>query len=169
VTPGPGEPLDATDLALLGEVRGLFESVDGCPPDLVERVQFALALETVLSQEGALDLEVMRLAEQDADLLAGVRGEERSRTITFDSESLTIMISLSPADGGVRFDGWLAPPAPHRIEVRTVDGTLVADADADGRFVVEPVPPGMAQLVVRTGPDGGTDRGRTVVTPSIVV
>ncbi len=164
---GAGEaaqPLDDTDFALLAEVRGLYESVEAPPADLVQRVQFALELETTL------ELEVGRLGLTGSDReLAGVRGEELSRTITFDSESLTIMISLSPTLGGVRFDGWLAPPAAHEVEVRTLGGTLNAQADADGRFVVEPVPRGMAQLVVRTGPESGDGAGKTVVTPSIVV
>jgi len=159
-------PLDDTDLALLDEVRALYTSVDGHPADLVQRVCFALDLET-------LDIEVGRLTEQAADreLLVGVRGEEHSRTITFDSESLTIMIMLSfPSSEMVRVDGWLAPPAPHDIEVRTFDGgTLNSRADEDGRFVAEPIPHGLVQIVVRARPENGESVGRTVVTPSIVV
>jgi hypothetical protein len=159
-------PLDGTDLALLDEVRALYTSIDAPPDDLVQRVCFALDLET-------LDIEVGRLTEQAADrrVLVGVRGEEHSRTITFDSESLTIMIMLSfPSSEMVRVDGWLAPPAPHDIEVRTFDGgTLTSRADDDGRFVAEPIPHGLVQIVVRSQPQDGESVGRTVVTPSIVV
>jgi hypothetical protein len=87
-------------------------------------------------------------------LAAGGRGREESRTVTFDSEHLTIMISITP--GGhdlVRLDGWLAPAGRHAVELRTSGGPRTAVADADGRFVIDDVPHGLAQLVVR--PDAG--------------
>jgi hypothetical protein len=98
----------------------------------------------------------------------GARSEEVSRTITFDSSSLTIMIMLADPDAGqtVRIDGWLAPPAAHEIEVRTTEGSLVIQADGDGRFVADEVPCGLCQLVVRVVDAG---RSRLVVTPSIVL
>jgi hypothetical protein len=96
---------------------------------------------------------------------AGVRGVEETRMITFDSDSLTIMFSVSPCDAAtVRLDGWLAPPAAHRVELRTADGPMETSADADGRFAVADVPHGLAQVVVH--PADGT---RTVVTPSVVL
>jgi hypothetical protein len=151
-----------SDEALLAEVRMLYEGADPIPDDLVERVQFAISLED-------LDLEVLRLTEGEPDLV-GARGDEEARTITFDCDSLTIMIRLAVTDAGaVRVDGWLAPPAAHRVEMRTVADRLVTDADGDGRFVFDGVPRGLAQLVVRSGADGGPGTGRSVVTPSIVV
>ncbi len=43
--------------------------------------------------------------------MLAARGAEQSRTITFDSDSLTIMIRIdSNNDGTARVDGWLAPP-----------------------------------------------------------
>jgi len=156
-------PLDDGDAAILEELRGVYTAADPVPADLLDRVTFALALEDI-------DLEVLRMREESTPLLSAVRGEERSRTITFDSDSLTIMISLSPSDADdIRIDGWLAPPAAHRVELRTATGALVAIADDDGRFVIEPVPRGIAQLVVRTGDAESQGNGRTVVTPSIVV
>ena len=159
---GASEPLDARDVELLGAVRTAYDGADPVPGDLVERVAFALALENI-------DIEVLHLREEIGLSAAGARGEEQSRTVTFDSDSLTIMIQLSPSGAeSIRIDGWLAPPAAHRIEVRTTVGPIAVMADEDGRFVVEPVPKGMAQLIVRT--DGvGAGPGRTVVTPSIVV
>ena len=164
-TPDDGlAPLDATDLALLAEIRDTAELLDPVPADLVQRVQFALELE-------ALDIEVGRLvgAERDTELV-GARGDELSRTITFDSDSLTIMIRISSAAGGtVRMDGWLAPAAAHEIEVRTLGGSLRSCADEEGRFVVEAIPRGITQVVVRTSANQPDADGRTVVTPSIVV
>jgi hypothetical protein len=154
---GADEPIDGVDLALLAELRALYGDLDPAAPDLVERIQFALALED-------LDVEVFR-ASAGSGVLAGVRGAEETRTITFDSDSLTIMFSISPAGpAAVRLDGWLAPPAAHRVELRTEGGAIQTDADADGRFAVDDVPHGLAQLVVH--PAGGV---RPVVTPSVVL
>jgi len=164
-TPDDGlAPLDATDFALLAEIRDTVELLDPMPADLVQRVQFALELE-------ALDIEVSRLvgADRDADVV-GARGDELSRTITFDSDSLTIMIRISSAAADtVRMDGWLAPPAAHEVEVRTLGGSLRLCADEEGRFVIEAIPRGVTQIVVRTSANQPDADGRTVVTPSIVV
>jgi hypothetical protein len=149
--------LDHQDLAVLAELRGLYERVDPVPDGLVEQVQFALALES-------FDVDVLR--PRSAGLLAlATRGEEQTRTITFDTESLTIMISISAIGADrVRIDGWLAPPAPHPIELRHLGGSVTTVADDQGRFVLDLVPHGTAQIVVRPGPSG-----HVVATPSIVV
>ncbi|MFF1608093.1 hypothetical protein ACFVYA_09955 [Amycolatopsis sp. NPDC058278] len=153
--PGANEPLDELDLRLLAGVRELWEDADPMPATLVDQIRFAIRLEDV-------DLEVMRI--RDLEQLAGARSAaEQGRLITFDSESLTIMVNVSPEPGGtIRLDGWLTPPAGHPIEVRTKDGTLTTTSDAEGRFAVSGVPHGMVQVLVRT-----VDRSRTVSTPAI--
>src|SRR3989442_13741924 len=110
------EPLDELDVAVLGELHSLYGVLDPVPADLVDRVQFALALDD-------LDVEVVRLREETGLDLAGVRGDEESRTITFDSDSLTVMISILPlGPDEVRLDGWLAPPAGPRADLPTGPG-----------------------------------------------
>jgi hypothetical protein len=158
--PGADEPLDDGDDAVLRELRGMYASVDPVPAGLVERIQFAVDLED-------LDVEVGRLTGTPA-LAGSVRAAEHSRLITFDSDSMTIMVNLTATeDGDVRVDGWLAPPGSHRIELRTETARLLATADDQGRFVLSSVPHGLAQLVVEpTGPDGSA---RSVVTPSLLI
>jgi hypothetical protein len=158
--PAAGCPLDATDLAILSGVRTVFTELDPPPPHLVERIQFALELEDA-------SIEVFRLA-LDRDLVGAARGEQ-SRTITFDSDSMSIMIRISVADHDrVRVDGWLAPPAARRVELRAGAHPLCTDADADGRFVFAEVRHGLIQLAVQLD-DGAPPRRRLVVTPSIEV
>ncbi|GLY35619.1 hypothetical protein Amsp01_016430 [Amycolatopsis sp. NBRC 101858] len=153
--PGANEPLDALDFRLLAGLRELWEDADPMPATLVEQIRFAIQLEDV-------DLEVMRIREQEG--LAVTRSAaEQGRLITFDSESLTIMVNVSPEPGGtIRLDGWLTPPAEHPIEVRTATGPLTTTSDAEGRFAVSAVPHGMVQVLVRTA-----GRSRTVSTPAI--
>jgi hypothetical protein len=128
-------------------------------------------------------------------LATGERGGGASRTVTFDSESLTIMLSITPGSPDrIRLDGWLAPAGRHAVELRTSGGPRATTADHEGRFVLDDVSHGLAQLVVRldgragwgagAGDDrggadgGGADGGRRagvggaaapVVTPAIVV
>ena len=153
------QPLDDLDAVILDSVRELFDHADPMPADLVSRVQFALALEDV-------DVEVFRLREE-LDMTAAARGDEQSRTVTFDSENLTIMISISPTEDAVRLDGWIAPASCCTVEARTRSGPVTTRTDEHGRFVLERIPHGLAQLVVH--PANGGAAVRSVVTPSIVV
>jgi hypothetical protein len=165
--PAGGWP-DELDETILDRLRDLHERLDPPPADLTERVLFAVALADL---DGAdLDIEVARLREDEL-VGSGARATERTRTISFEAASLSIMVTVvEEPDGRVRVDGWLAPPAPHRVELRMEPAArrtaLVAQADEAGRFVLAAVPRGLAQLVVHvTAADGAT----TVVTPSLVL
>src|SRR5271155_2578102 len=115
--PSADGPLDDVDLGLLDDIRELFQAIDPMPSDLPERICFFLALRD-------LEIEVARLAGED-QLTVAARGAEQSRTITFDSDSLTIMIRIDAnRDGTVRVDGWLAPPQRREIEMKTAADSL---------------------------------------------
>jgi hypothetical protein len=167
--PSSGEP---SDERVLAKIKALFEAVDPAPPDLAERVRFAVAL-------ADLEAEAARLVEEAAFEPALTRGTaEESRTITFDSTELTIMIRIDAnADGTVRVDGWLAPPRPCRVEVSLPDGALAVEADADGRFAFPSVPRGTVRFVVRppaqhahaASDSSGNARMKTVITPALVL
>jgi hypothetical protein len=82
---------------------------------------------------------------------AGTRSTttEAVRTITFTSDSLTTMVTVTPlGDGTVRIDGWAAPGAGIRVEVLLPDGPRTTYADEDGRFVFEGVPGGLAKFAL---------------------
>lgn len=158
----PPDDLDPTDEFILDEIRRMFSVLDPVPETLVERVQFALDLESA-------DAEILRLREE-LGLQAGVRGGEESRTITFEGDALTIMISVSvQTQRLVRLDGWLAPPGDHLVELRTAEGPVLVRADEQGRFVVDEVIRGLAQLVVRLALDVPEEAAILAVTPSIVL
>jgi hypothetical protein len=159
------------DEALLATVRGLFEVIDPMPPDLPERIKFMFALQR-------LDAEVAWLVQAEAEAGLAVRGTEESRTITFDSDSLTIMIRIdSNPDESVRVDGWLAPPQSRRVEMRTGDSSIAVMADVAGRFVFPGVPRGAARVIVHApepgpaGTAGAAPAGtaKSVITPALVL
>ena len=154
-------PIDEVDLDVLDRVARVHALLDPPPADLDERVRFAIALDS-------LDIEVARLSEERL-VGSGARGSERTRTITFDCESRTVMITVvDRADGLVRIDGLAAPPAALRVELRAAAGagSRSATADDTGRFVFDGVAHGLVQLVVHA-PDAGV--GDKVVTPSLLL
>jgi hypothetical protein len=156
--------MDDFDLEILDGIRDLFEQADPMPPDLPERIRFSLAMR-------GLEAEVARLtaADDDHDLVAA-RGAEHSRTITFDSASLTIMIRIdSNEDGTVRIDGWLAPPQRREIEMQTATDPCRASSDDQGRFAFISVPRGTARLVVTAAERANGGSGRPVVTPPLIL
>ena len=160
--PSADEPLDDADFGLLDDIRELFQAADPMPADLPERIRFSLALRD-------LEIEVARLAEEE-QLTVAARGAEQSRTITFDSDSLTIMIRIEAnQDGTMRVDGWLAPPQRREVEMKTATDTLGVTSDEQGRFAFARMPRGTAQLVVRPNESGPGRPGRSVVTPALVL
>jgi hypothetical protein len=156
---GPADlPLDDNDQAVLDQLAGVYARLDPPPADLDGRVLFAIALDGV-------DAEVARLSEQLA-VGADARGSERTRTITFDADSRAVMIAIADrADGLVRIDGWLAPAAALRVELRMPESARprFMIADAEGRFVFDDIPRGLVQLLVH--PAAG-DTAPRVVTPA---
>ncbi|WP_251153525.1 hypothetical protein [Cellulosimicrobium sp. Marseille-Q4280] len=155
----PDEPLDAVDVALLADLARIADELDPVPAGLVERSLFAITL-------AGLEAEVMELEYVQAPAMS-VRGDAppvEARTITFTSESVTVMISLSPAEGGrVRVDGWAAPATALRVELHRPGSVTETASDDDGRFVFDAVDRGPASLVVRRA-DG---TGGAVSTPVI--
>jgi len=158
------QQLDDFDFAILDGIRAIFEQIDPMPADLPERVRFSLALR-------GLETEVARLVTEEDSRLAAARGTEQSRTVTFDSASLSVIIRIEESkNGSVRIDGWLAPPQRRDIELETSAETLRVASDDAGRFAFGQVPPGVARLVVvgaaERDQSGG---GPTVVTPALVL
>src|SRR5215469_13546010 len=140
--------LDSIDEEILSQIRDAYTAADPMPPDLPARISFSLALRD-------LEAEVARLGDRESEPALASRGAEQSRTVTFDSDSLTIMIRIdSNGDGTVRVDGWLAPPQRREIEMKTESSPLSVTTDEQGRFAFAIVPRGTAQIIVRPAEDG---------------
>lgn len=157
---GRSEELDASlsdqDLALLAAVRSMWDSADHVPPHLVDRVRFGLDLDPV-------DFEVSRLVPMRE--AAGARSDEYARLVTFQSDSLTVMITVEQcADGTARIDGWLTPAACRHIELRCSTGAMSTESDDTGRFSIEAVAVGTVRFIVHD-----TSGSRRVITPAIEI
>jgi hypothetical protein len=155
-------PMDAADEAILAEVAELLTAVDPVPDDLVGRIQFSLALDEVYAEVA----EVTRVA---ADALA-VRHDpmagERTETLTFTAERLTAMVTVTRNDDELRMDGWVAPADRFLVRIRMQEDQRELRTDESGRFVVEGLSEGFAQLSFhRVGQDGTPDDADAVVTP----
>lgn len=167
MTPGPddaeldelaAQELDGTDLALLNALRAYADEHDPVPDGLVDRIQFALTLD-------ALHAEVATLTQLDLAGAGARSGTETVRTITFTSESLTTLVTLTPLEvGRVRVDGWASPGAGVRVELLLADGPVETTADDDGRFVFDAVPTGLAKFALHL-PAG--QETRTVLSPAV--
>lgn len=150
-----GAPIDDEDARILHRTARLYESLDPVPEGLIDRISFGITLD-------ALHAEIADL--QRVGELTGVRSDEADRadTVTFTSSQLTTTVAITTVSADrVRLDGWIVPGAGVSVELRTADRTWHADADADGRFVLDEVARGYAQFVLRL-PDGSS-----VVTPSL--
>jgi hypothetical protein len=148
------------DTAVLTELNRLVYELDAPPPGLVERIQFAVALEN-------LDVEVARW--ERAGSFAGVRGGSPGGTITFTVDNLTLMVNFTSTGARHRIDGWLVPAGEHTVEVRVAEHeSSTTKADDGGRFVLSDVPAGTTQIVVHLVNSRG-EPGRTVVTPTIML
>jgi hypothetical protein len=163
-------------------VSSLFEAADPVPAGLVERIRFSVALAGIEGEVARLtvgDAELSQLYEHPDGVALARGAPEESRTITFDSSDLTIMIRIdSNADGTTRVDGWLAPPRCCQVEIALIGGALAVAADADGRFAFPSVPRGTVRIIVRppergSAPDGrgATDatEAKSVITPALVL
>jgi len=145
------------DDELMTQVARLVNELDPMPPGLVERAQFAVAIDDI----DDLELEVARWA--DNRTLAGVRGSLPG-TITFFVGDLTVMVNVTRTGERQRIDGWLVPAGAHGVEVRVAEhGSTTTTADGGGRFVLTDVPRGTTQLLVRMH----AEQSRTVVTPTV--
>lgn len=143
-----------SDDELMAQVARVVDELDPPPAGLVERAQFAIAIDDI-------DVEAARWADDRP--LAGVRGGMPG-TITFFVGDLTVMVNVTRTGERHRIDGWLVPAGEHDVEVRVADhGSANTTADEGGRFVLTEVPRGTTQILVRMN----ADRPRTVVTPTV--
>ncbi|WP_109505533.1 hypothetical protein [Nocardioides speluncae] len=134
------EPLDDFDAEILAALKAAHNELDPMPAHLDDLV--------LLAVDGSIvDAELARLVE---DARAEARSGDRVRTLRFESELGALFVSVVEVRAGVvRIDGWLVPPVPATVRLRSAGAPDVeVEANDTGRFAVEEVRQGAAQLVV---------------------
>jgi hypothetical protein len=149
--PGADAPMDATDERILAGLATLYDTIDPMPSDLVDRIDFALAV-------AELEADIAELTRGE---LVGVRSEETD-SVTFTSGSLSLMVTTVRSAHHVRVDGWVTSPGAD-VDVVGEGVTRTVTADAGGRFSLDEIPRGRAHFVVRR------EGYRPVITPSMEI
>jgi len=149
--PGADAPLDGIDKRILASLATLYDTVDPVPPELVDRIDFALAV-------AELEADIAELTRGE---LVGVRSEETD-SVTFTSGSLSLMVTTVRSAHHVRIDGWVTSPGAE-VEVVGEGVTRTVMADETGRFSVDEIPRGRVHFVVRR------EGYRPVITPSMEI
>lgn len=149
--PGADELLDATDDRILARLASLYSAIDPVPSDLLERIDFSLAV-------AELEADIAELTRGE---LVGVRGESTD-SVTFTSGSLSLMVTTVVSAHHVRIDGWVTS-AGAEVDAVAEGVTRTVVADDAGRFSIDDLPRGHVHFVVRR------EGYRPVITPSIEV
>jgi len=159
VTLDPRDPLDADDVAVLAALRTMYAAADPAP-DLVDRVLFALDLDRI-------DIELAAITAEYSGA-TGSRSAENTRTVTFESSSLRITVSVP--EGGSRYlDGWIEPAAELQIELITPTARFGTRSDEGGRFAFASVPTGQVHLEILPTAGSAVRLTRRVVTQRLVL
>jgi hypothetical protein len=155
-----GERPEPWEEQLLGELRALGKVADPLPSEVSFAAKGSLAWRRIDADLAELTFD--SLLEDAA--LAGVRGGDSVRLVTFEAGDVSVEVEITEAGDRRRLIGQLVPPQVARVEVRTTDGHHDVDADEVGRFAVDRLLPGPASLRCRL-----TSSGRVVETGWVVL
>lgn len=162
--------MQRADAETLDTLRRMWEERDPVPADLADRICFVLSMEN-------LEAELMMLSAGYAEPV-GARGEEQARNVTFSSDSLSVMVTISEDTPRVRLDGWIGDGGGLTVAVREMPSGAPAvaaaheqstTADEDGRFTFQGLAHGLIQLVFQPTDGASLTLQRPVVTPAVQI
>ncbi len=154
------EPLDQYDLRVLQALREVHGRLDPVPADLADHVKFDLSMQALHAEVA----ELQRLGP--GSVLARNVDYTRAETLTFTSDQLSVMVTITDLDGDhVRLDGWVTGADGVEVELRERLRSSTTTADEDGRFAFATVAHGMVQLVFHPA----EQTGRPVITPHVEI
>jgi hypothetical protein len=135
------------DDQLLEILARALDTADAVPEHALEAAREILSPTT-------FEAELAELVYDSADQpMAGVRGAETARQVTFRAPGVEIEIMVM-AEGARRLIGQLVPPQSATVELRFDGQVRETGTDSLGRFQFADVPTGSIQLAVATE-DGG--------------
>ena len=140
---GGSDPLDAA-LRALGEA---LQVADGPPDQVISQAKAIFTWRTIDAELAELTFD----SSVDGEL-AGVRGSQAARNLTFETAAVVIDAEISPAGGGFDVVGSLMPAADATFAYQRPDGDEVAvTVDDLGRFRLDGLTAGNLRFVVRAG------------------
>jgi hypothetical protein len=161
--------LSDRDVDLMARIGATFAEIDPVPEDVLAAARAALGWGL---SAATLDAELAELVEDTSvSGMVGIRGTGAPRLVTFESESLTVEVEVSPQGGRRRLVGQIVPAEHRRLALHSPEGVRDVDVDELGRFAVSDVPAGPISFVCSAdGPsDSPPDRPGPVATSWIVV
>jgi hypothetical protein len=129
----------AGDLAMLDDIRDLFELIDPVPESVVNAARECFTWRTI-------DAELAELIDDSVLTPSAIRGHGDTRLLTFEASEVTIVVEVTELDGLRKLIGQVVPAGPRRLEVRHRDGVVSADVDEMGRFTAVTVPAGPVSI-----------------------
>ena len=147
-------PLTADDARVLTLLAEAQEAHDPMPPGLLERISLAVSLELMEAELAVLTAEALEPARADTPV----------DSITFTASSLSLMVTMTGVDDGVRVDGWVTGGGVE-VDLLASDQAFAATSDATGRLTWPTVAHGAIRFRIRPPQPGS----RVVVTPTIEV
>ena len=137
--------LSDRDVDLIQHLRDTLAEVDAVPEDVLATARAALGWGL---SAATLDAELAELIEDTSmSAAAGVRGTHAPRLVTFESESLTVEVEVSPQGNRRRLIGQIVPAGHRRLTLHSPEGVRDVDVDEIGRFAVGDVPAGPISFV----------------------
>ncbi len=128
-----------SDVALLSDLRAMWQALDPVPVGLADRMVAAVAIEDLTREWTVLSL-------VGGEGLAAVRGESDTLMLQFSDGTSSVLVHVSMTeDGRRRVDGWIDPPAV-AIRLTQGDAEWTATSSEDGRFELEGISAGVSQL-----------------------
>ncbi|MDQ4132172.1 MAG: hypothetical protein M3179_02965 [Actinomycetota bacterium] len=146
------------DEELLQALRNAAHHADPEPPEIATAAEAALTWRTIDAELAALAYDSVL----DDRLVAGIRGGEAPRLLTFEGDDFTIELEITDER---RLVGQTVPASPGEVEVRWPAGSSTVEVDEMGRFSAGPVPAGPVSLRWQ-GPGAG---GHAVATDWVTV
>ena len=134
---------ERTDEQLLGLLAEVVAERDPVPANVIAAAHASLTWLTI-------DAELAEMAEDSALApLAGVRGSDGPRLLTFEAPSATVVVEVTAVGQLRRLLGQVVEPRRAAIEIRHTDGSVTVEADELGRFAADTVPAGPVSLACR--------------------
>jgi len=144
------------DDRLLEELAAALEATDPVPERFVEAAKASFTWRTI-------DAELAELVFDSAEgELAGVRGVDSTREITFRTPSFEIEVAII-SDGVRRLIGQLVPAQVGVVELQFAGASVTTESDSLGRFSFDDVPLGPISLKIEAADGATTQTAWTLV------